>query len=202
MTHPKVSVVMSNYNGYALGLIENSLDSILKNDYPNLEVLMIDNASTDESVKKVQKKFGKNPRLHVIQNPVNMYSQGLNLGIRNSTGEFIAFFNNDARVEDGYFQKFVKLLKKDKNIALAQGKLLSSKDSSIIDCAGETMDIYGNPTSIGNGEKAKGNYEKETELLSVTGSCSILRREAIEKIGYFDDSYGIGYEDMDLGLLN
>lgn len=197
---PKVSVVMSNYNGVQLKLVENSLSSILKNTYKNLEVILVDNASTDNSVEVIQKKFDKNPRFNLLQNPINMYSQGLNLGIKNSTGKYVAFFNNDATVENGYFETLVDFMEKNKKVVLAQGKLLSSKNSKIIDCVGETMDIFGNPTSIGNGEKEKGKYEKEMELLSVTGSCSILRKAVTKTIGYFDNEFGIGYEDMDFSL--
>lgn len=197
---PRVSVVMSNYNGVQLKLVENSVASILKNTYSNLEVIVVDNASTDNSVQVLQKKFGKHPMYTLLQNPINMYSQGLNLGIKNSTGKYVAFFNNDATVENGYFEKVVDFMEKHKNVALAQGKLLSSKNSAIIDCVGETMDIFGNPTSIGNGEKDKNRYTEQTNILSVTGSCSILRKSVTEKIGFFDNSYGIGYEDMDLAL--
>lgn len=197
---PRVSVVMSNYNGVSLKLVEDSLSSILKNTYPNLEVILVDNASTDNSVEVIQKKFRKNKKFKLLQNVVNMYSQGLNLGIKNSTGKYVAFFNNDATVENGYFEQLIRFLESHKNVALIQGKLLSSQDRKIIDCTGETMDIYGNPHSIGNGEKEKDNYIKQTDILSVTGSCSILRKSVTEEIGYFDNDYGIGYEDMDLAL--
>src|SRR3989344_5070364 len=183
----KVSVVMSNYNGLSLGLIPNSLSSILSNNFPNLEVIFVDNASTDKSVEVVKRKYGRNPKLKIVRNKVNMYSQGLNLGIENSTGKYIAFFNNDAKVNNGYFQEFIKFLEKDKTITLAQGKLLSSKNSKIIDSAGETMDVFGNPISIGSGERNKNNYKDTQELLSVSGSCSILRKDAVKKIGYFDE---------------
>lgn len=197
---PRVSVVMSNYNGVALKLVEASLASILKNSYPNLEIILVDNASTDASTEVITRKFSKNPRLKLLQNPVNMYSQGLNLGIKNSTGKYIAFFNNDATVGNGYFETMINFMEKNKDVALAQGKLLSSKNNNIIDCVGETMDIFGNPSSIGHGEKEKNKYTNQTDILSVTGSCSMLRKNVTEKIGFFDNEYGIGYEDMDFAL--
>lgn len=193
---PKVSVVVSNYNGLKLNLLLESLTSILKNDYPKLEVILIDNASLDDSVKIVKSKF---PKLKIVQNPVNMYSQGMNLGIENSTGEYVSFFNNDVVVEDGYFQKFIKFLEKDKNIALAQSKLLSYYNHQIIDSAGETMDPYGTPITIGTGQSID-QFNEISEVLSVSGSCNIYRKSLVEKIGYFDKDYGIGYEDMDLSL--
>lgn len=193
---PKVSVIVSNYNGLKLNLLTESLSSILKNDYPNLEVILVDNCSEDESVKVAKRKFGK---LKIVLNPVNMYSKGLNLGIKNSTGDYVAFFNNDVVVENGYFQKFIKFLQKRPEIALTQGKLLSYYDHNVIDSAGETIDPSGNPITIGAGMSSN-NFNEQREVLSVSGSCSILRKSAIESIGFFDEDYGIGYEDLDLAL--
>lgn len=193
---PKVSVVVSNYNGMKLNLLIESVSSILKNDYPNMEVILVDNASSDDSVKIAKKKF---PKLKIVQNPVNMYSEGMNLGIRKSEGEYVVFFNNDVVVKNGFFQKFIKFLEKNPNIVLAQGKLINYFNHKIIDSAGETMDPYGTPITMGAGQSAK-KFSKQTELLSVSGSCNILRKSCIENIGYFDKDYGIGYEDMDLSL--
>jgi GT2 family glycosyltransferase len=197
---PRVSVIMSNYNGMKLNLLTESLNSILKNNYPNLEILLVDNASTDNSVKEARKLSKKNPQLKIVQNRINMYSQGLNLGIKNSTGEYLAFFNNDVVVKNGYFQKFIKYLEKHPKAALAQGKLVSYFDHSIIDSAGETMDRFGNPITIGAGIQTKKGFKTTKEVLSVSGSCSILRRSVIKEIGVFGDRYGIGYEDLDLAL--
>lgn len=193
---PKVSVVVSNYNGVKLNLLEESLSSILKNDYPNLEVILVDNASTDNSIKVARKKY---PKLRIIQNPVNMYSEGMNLGIRSSSGEYVAFFNNDVGVKNGYFQKFIKFLEKNPDIALSQSKLIAYYNHKIIDSAGETMDAFGTPITIGAGMDAK-HFNKQIEVLSVSGSCNILRKSSVELIGYFDKDYGIGYEDLDLAL--
>ncbi len=197
---PKVSVVISNYNGLKLNILNESLSSILKNNYPNLEVVLVDNASTDKSVQIVRTKFGKNPRLKIIQNPINMYSQGLNLGIINSSGEYVAFFNNDVIVENGYFQKFINYLQKNLSVALAQGKLLSYFDHSVIDSAGETIDAWGSPITIGAHLKDDGKFNEIKEVLSVSGSCSILKKSVTKEIGLFDGDYGIGFEDLDLAL--
>ncbi len=197
---PKISVIISNYNGIKLNLIQSSLDSILKGDYPNFEVIVVDNASSDNSTTLLRKKFGRDKRLKIIENPVNMYSQGLNLGIKVSTGEYIAFFNNDIEFKKGYFQKIIKAFDKNPKVALIQGKLLYFYDHQIIDSAGETMDIYGNPITIGGGERDLGHYDKPKEILSACGAASVVRRSILNQVGAIDADYGIGYEDMDFSL--
>ena len=197
---PKVSIIISNYNGLQLNLIIDSLTSVLNCDYPNYEVFLIDNASTDNSVTVVKRKFGKNKKLKIIRNSVNMYSQGLNLGIENSDGEYIVFFNNDIEFKYGYLQKIVNLFQKEPKAALVQGKLLYFYDHKIIDSTGETMDIYGNPITIGAWERDLGQYDRQTQILSASGSASVVRRSAVNIAGDFDQDFGIGYEDMDLAL--
>src|SRR3990167_9276321 len=108
-----------------------------------------------------------------------MYSQGLNLGIENSDGEYIVFFNNDIEYKSGYIRKIVNLFRKDPKAALIQGKLLYFYDHKIIDCAGETMDRYGNPVTIGAGETDLGQYDRQTQILSASGSASVIRRSVI-----------------------
>lgn len=200
MKWPKVSIIISNYNGLQLNLVIDSLTSVLNCDYPNYEVFLIDNASTDNSVSLVKRKFGKDKKLKIIRNSVNMYSQGLNLGIENSDGEYIVFFNNDIEFKYGYLQKIVNLFGKDPKVALIQGKLLYFYDHEIIDSAGETMDMYGNPMTIGAGERDLGQYDRQTQILSASGSASVIRRSVVNIVGDFDPDYGIGYEDMDLAL--
>ena len=197
---PRVSIIISNFNGLQLNLVIDSLTSVLNCDYPNYEVFLVDNASTDNSVKVVKSKFGKDKKLKIIRNSVNMYSQGLNLGIENSDGEYIVFFNNDVEFKSGYLQKIVNLFRKDPKVALMQGKLLYFYNHGIIDSTGETMDIYGNPITIGAWEEDLGQFDQQTQILSASGSASAVRRSAIDIAGGFDPDFGIGYEDMDLAL--
>lgn len=197
---PKVSILVSNYNGVKLNLVIDSLTSIIKCDYPNYEIFLIDNASTDNSVEVINKKFGKNKKLKVINNKVDMYTQGLNLGLEQASGEYIAFFNNDIEYRKGYFKHIIKTFNKYPDVYLVQGKLLNYYNHKIIDSVGETMDIYGNPITQGAGEEDKGQYEKVREVLSASGSASVIRAEAFKIIGKFDEDYGLGYEDMDIAF--
>lgn len=200
MTKPKVSMIVSNINGMALNLLKECLDSLLRIDYENWELIVVDNASTDKSVGYLLNRFKKYKNCFVVENPVNMYSQGLNLGAKKASGKYLAYFNNDVALEKGYFQELIKQLEKDPKLALVQGKLLNYRNHKKIDSAGETMDIYGNPVTIGMGEEDHGQFDKIEDILSTSGSACIIKKEIFDKVGGYDSGYGIGYEDMDLAL--
>lgn len=200
MSKPKVSLIVSNLNGLKLNLLKDCINSLIKPNYQNWELIVVDNASSDGSVEYLKNKFKKYRNCFVVENPVNIYSQGLNLGAKKATGKYLAYFNNDTKITQGYLKNLIKELEKDSKVAIAQGKLLNYYKINIIDSAGETMDIYGNPVTIGFGEEDGKQYDKPEEILSGSGSACMIRKDLFKKIGGYDPDFGIGYEDMDLAL--
>lgn len=198
--NPLISIVISNYNGGKIDILKDCLTSFKKIDYPNYEIILVDNNSTDDSLKIAQRILGNNPKFKIIQNPVNMYSQGLNLGLRAARGEYVAYFNNDIALEKGYFHELVRSFDRYPKMALAQGKLLWYFDHSVIDSAGESMDIFGNPVTIGYRTTDNGQFDHEEEILSASGSACVLKKSFLKGVGEYGEGYGIGYEDMDLAL--
>lgn len=200
MTKPKISMIVSNFNGKQLNLIGDCINSLIKPGYPNWELIVVDNASTDDSVKYLKKRFKNYKNCIVLEHQINMYSQGLNLGAKKATGQYLAYFNNDAAITKSYLGNLVKEFEEDKKLAIAQGKLLNYKNHKKIDSAGETMDIFGNPITIGIDEKDNGQYDHVEDILSASGSACMIKKSVFEKIGGYDPIFGIGYEDMDLAL--
>lgn len=197
---PLISIIISNYNGVKLGILLPCLRSFVKTDYPNYELILVDNASTDNSIEVAKRIFGENPRFKIIRNPMNVYSQGLNLGLDAAKGEYVGYFGNDTALEKRHFHNLIDAFKRHPKLALAQGKVLRFYDHSIIDSAGESIDIYGNPVTLGYHAKDNGQYDKEEEILSATGTACLIKKSALKKVGDFDPTFGIGYEDLDLAL--
>jgi hypothetical protein len=104
-----VSIVILNYNGRKLGkILTKCLESVLATDYPNFEVLFVDNASEDSSVDFVMNAFGLNPKLTIIRNEQNLgYADGNNIGIRRAKGEYIVLLNNDTQVDPQWLSELV-----------------------------------------------------------------------------------------------
>jgi GT2 family glycosyltransferase len=198
--NPTISAIVTNYNGWELGLLKDFFDSFLTSDFKDFEIFFVDMVSPDDSVEQVRKYFGHDKRLHIIQNPINNMSSGIDMAMKKSTGKYILFLNNDIYFAKGAIAKMVKFMDSNPKAGQIQGKVVSYFDHKKIDSIGESMDIYGNPVTLGPGQIDNGQYDKTREVLSVTGSASLLRAELMDKIGVLDPDYGIGYEDMDLSL--
>ncbi len=195
-----MTIIVSNFNGWRMGILQACLESVSRLDYPKLQVILVDNRSSDNSVENAMKMLSAmRIKLKAISNSENNYSRGLNLGMKEAQGKYLIFINNDILLDRSYLFESVAYMEEHPEIALAQGKLLSYYDHSRIDSAGETMDLYGNPVTIGGGANAA-QFRQPGNILSASGSATIARASALRNLGGYDRSYYIGYEDMDLAL--
>jgi GT2 family glycosyltransferase len=195
-----ISFVVSNYNGLKLGLIRDCLLSLKDINYDDYEVIVIDNASTDGSAQSIRDEFASFPRMKIVENPVNVYSKGLNLGLVTATGDLVVFLNNDLVVRPDYAQSMARFFKDRPRLAIAMGKIMCWDNRMLIDRVGDSMDLAGNPWLIGSKQLDKGQFDSPMEILSAGTTASCVRKSFIEEIGMFDENYHIGYEDMDLAL--
>src|SRR5688572_12956609 len=115
---PHASVVIVNYNGYRW--FELFMDSLIKTEYPNFEIVVVDNSSSDQSVQYLRKKSGK---IRVIELDENKgYAQAANIGANVATGAILVFVNNDMEFKSDWLNNAVRKLLSDKEIAAVQCK--------------------------------------------------------------------------------
>lgn len=199
---PKVAVVILNYNGRAY--LQRFLPSLLHSTYPNLEVIIADNASTDDSTEYLEEHF---PQLRLIELPQNYgYAGGYNEALRQVEGaEYYVLLNSDIEVTPGWIEPIVQIMEKDQNIAAAQPKVLSfdKRDSfEYAGAAGGWMDTLGYPFCRGrifdHTEKDQGQYNSTQEIFWATGAAMFIRAELFHKIGGFDPDYFAHAEEIDL----
>ena len=200
MNYPLVSVIVLNYNGtqYLSGLF-NSLE---KTDYPfdRMEVIMGDNASTDDSVVLVKERF---PRVKILEFEENYgFCKGNNLCVKESQGQYVVFLNTDTLVTSSWLKNLVNAVLEDKTVVVAGPKLLKPYDRNgkkIIDYAGGKITYEIN--------FYEGLYEFDSDAYSVQkytgfgcGAAVIVSKEFFLRIGGFDDYYFGGAEEVELGL--
>lgn len=199
---PKVAVVILNYNGRAY--LQRFLPSLLHSTYPNLEVIIADNASTDDSTEYLEEHF---PQLRLIELPQNYgYAGGYNEALRQVDGaEYYVLLNSDIEVTPGWIEPIVQIMEKDQNIAAAQPKVLSFDKRDTFEYAGAAggwMDTLGYPFCRGrifdHTEKDLGQYNSTQEIFWATGAAMFIRAELFHKIGGFDPDYFAHAEEIDL----
>ena len=191
---PLVSVIVLNYN--AGELLLNCVDSLKKSAYTNLEILVVDNISTDGSQKKCKEKF---PDVELIQNNENLgYCGGNNVGIKKAKGEFIVILNPDTIVEKNWIDELI-LAHREFGDGLYQPKILSLNEENIIQSTGNMLHIFGFGYARDKGNKISDRKEEIEKIGYASGTCLFTSRNVIEKIGLLDEFLFLYHDDLDLG---
>ena len=192
---PKVSIVILNWNGR--DHLRKCLLSINKVSYPRLEVIVVDNGSSDGSVEMVTKEF---PHFILVQNKKNFgYSGGNNIGIRKSTGDYIFILNNDTEVAKDFLSPLVLALEKDPALGCVQPKLLYASNHILLNAVGSYFTSTGFLYHYGYRKKADlTQYNTPLTIYSAKGAAMLLRKKALEKVGLFDEDFFIFFEETDL----
>lgn len=193
----KVAIIILNWNSWQDTI--DCLNTVFKIDYPNFEVIVVDNGSTNNSVKEIKKKFNNATILETGENLG--FSGGVNLGIKyaiNNHADFILLLNNDAIVSKIAVTELVTRISGDERIGLIGGKILYLGDKHKIWSAGGGIKSLTKKTyQFGEKRYDDGKYNAEREVDFLSACCLLIRKEVIEKIGWFDPDYFMYYEDTD-----
>jgi len=191
---PLVSVIVLNYN--AGELLLNCVDSLKKSTYTNLEILVVDNISSDNSQKKCKEKF---PEIKLIQNNENLgYCGGNNVGIKEAKGKFIVILNPDTIVEPNCISELVSAYNKFGE-GLYQPKILSLTEENIIQSTGNMLHVFGFGFARDKGNKVMDKIEETEKIGYASGTCLFTSREVIDKVGLLDEFLFLYHDDLDLG---
>jgi GT2 family glycosyltransferase len=194
-SNPLVSIVVLNYNGKQH--LEACLDSLLRTDYPNFEIILVDNGSTDGSVEFVAKNY---PTVKIVRLNRNFYTAGGYMaGVLVARGKYVAILNNDVEVDKDWLRFLVKALEKSPWVVAADAKYKDFYQRNRFDnsaAAGRWIDFFGNNYTRGVGELDVGQYDKPAYIMGV---LTFFKRDVLLKLGGFDISYIFGYEDIDIG---
>ena len=191
--NPLISIVIINYN--AGELLCNCIDSIIKSNYTNYEIIIVDNNSTDQSHIKCKEN---NNQIRLIENKQNLgFCEGNNIGIKLATGEFIVTLNPDTLVKPNWLDELLKAYEKFGD-GLYQPKILAF-DNELFESVGNMIQLFGFGYSKGRGIKDTGQYEEPKEIGFASGACLFTKTSVIKKIGLFDPFIFLYLDDLDLG---
>lgn len=191
-----VSVVIPNWNGKRF--LAGCLDSLGRQSYKNVEVIIVDNGSKDGSVEFLESSYAHVRLLRYEQN--TGFSVAVNWGIREAKGEFVALLNNDTIVDENWLSELVKAMREHPEIGSAGCKMLAYDDHKLLDGAGDGYRRGGLPGRIGHRERDIGRFDRPRYILGACGGAAIYRHQLFEEIGYLDEDYFAYLEDVDFGL--
>ncbi|RMF02725.1 MAG: glycosyltransferase family 2 protein [Chloroflexi bacterium] len=192
MAPPLASVIILSYNG--LAYLGPCLSAVLKQDYPNFEVIVVDNGSTDGSAELVAEQF---PQVKLIRNDYNMgFAGGNNVGLRAATGDVLVLLNQDTVVDEGWLTALVKSLQ-DPTVGIV-GCKIRYPNGAIQHAGAYISETRGVVSHIGRNEADTGQYDQPQDVELVTGAALALSRQTLLKIGPLDEGFAPAYyEDCD-----
>jgi len=194
MPQPLVSIIILNYN--AGQILLDCFESVIKTNYDNFEIIIVDNASKDKSHRKCKEKF---ERVRIIENEKNLgYCEGNNVGIKNSKGEFIVILNPDTTVHPDWLNELFCAYNKFGE-GLYQPKHLSLSEKTVYMSAGNMLNIFGFGYAREKGKKDKNQFNKIEEIGYASGTCLFTSSSVLKKVGLFDPFIFLYHDDLDLG---
>jgi len=194
---PMVSVIIPNCNGRQY--LQKCIPSIVDQIYKNLELVLVDNGSTDGSVEFIKNVF---PHAKSICNDRNLgFATAVNQGVRASSGKYVFILNNDTVLEPNCVQVLVDAMLErrrrgqSKVIGLAPKILLIGRP--IIDAIGNHVNRDGAAFNVGIGQVDFGQFDKSMRVIGLCFAAGFIERSAFDSVGFLDESYFAYYEDVD-----
>ncbi|MBI1783231.1 MAG: glycosyltransferase family 2 protein [Sphingobacteriales bacterium] len=199
--HPSVAVVILNWNGK--NYLQQFLPSVMQSAYPNLQVIVADNASTDDSVTFLQTNY---PQIEIIINAANEgFAKGYNMALKQVQADYFILLNSDIEVTPGWIEPVISLMESDKAIAACQPKLLAfnnKKQFEYAGAAGGWIDDYGYPFSRGRVfdvcEEDNGQYDEVQQIFWASGAAFFVRSSVFNEMKGFDEFFFAHQEEIDL----
>lgn len=198
---PTVAVVILNFNGK--DYLEAFLPSVIASTYDNLQIVVADNGSTDDSIRFLQTSF---PDIRIIDLKENSgFAEGYNRALKEVEASYYVLLNSDVEVTPGWIDPIIELMERDQTIAACQPKIKAEANRAAFEYAGASggwMDFLGYPFCRGRifavTEIDEGQYDDTQEIFWASGAAMFIRSKLFHRIGGFDPDYFAHAEEIDL----
>lgn len=198
---PLVAIVILNWNGRHY--LEQFLPSVLATTYTNFQLIVADNASTDDSVSFLENHF---PQVQILQLSENFgFAGGYNKALQSVEADYYLLLNSDVEVTPNWLQPMIDILQQQPHFVACQPKILAYKTKSLFEYAGAGggwLDALGYPFARGRifdiCEMDKGQYNETGEVFWASGAAMLIKGEAFKSVGGFDEYFFAHQEEIDL----
>lgn len=192
--YPLVSAIVVNYNGKRF--LRECIQSLIEQTYGNMEIIIVDNGSTDDSIDYLNSNF---KGLIIVKNPENLgFAGGVNSGIRESRGSFILTLNNDAWADCHCVEHLLSEMMSENRIGMCAAKMLFPDNR--INSAGICISRSGAAWDRGMFEVDEGQYDRREEIFGPCAGAALYRCSMFKEIGLFDEDFFLYMEDVDLAF--
>jgi GT2 family glycosyltransferase len=193
----KVSIIILSYNTEKL--LKDCLTSLFSRiDKTSFEVIVVDNASSDDSVAMVKKDF---PKVAIVENDTNLgFAKGCNIGVKEAQGEYLLFLNSDTKLTDDPLPAMLSVFDQHKKVGVVGG-LLKNTDGTYQRSFGEFYTLKNVFVLLFGGEKQElKRFSPDTtkQVDWVSGGFLLVKKEVFEQVGGYNEAYFMYIEDMDL----
>ena len=190
-----------NWNGKKY--LERFLPSVMLTDYPELEIIIADNGSTDDSIEFVRKNYSSLRIIHFSKN--YGFAKGYNEALKQVNAAYYVLLNSDVEVEPGWISKMTELMELDKTMAACQPKILSFNNRKLFDYAGAAggwIDRFGYPFARGRifdvCEEDHGQYDDTSLIFWCSGAALFIRSSVFHEVRGFNEYFFAHQEEIDL----
>ena len=195
MKKPLVSIIVLNWNGKKW--LAKCLPTLVKIKYKPLEIIVVNNGSTDDSAHFLKTKF---PEIKVIEIKKNAgYARANNIGVKKALGKYVLLMNNDTTATPSFVTPLVDAMEMDSSIGIIQPQIRSMIYPNLLDSVGSFFTFTGFLYHFGYMKPHTLNkYNKDLFAYSIKGACFIMRRDDYIKLGGFDEDFVCYVEESDL----
>ncbi len=191
---PLVSVVIPNWNGASH--LPVCLESLRTQTYSPIEVLLVDNASTDGSPALVEQQY---PEVRLLPLDHNLgLTGGNNAGFHAAHGEILVSLNNDTEATPHFVEALVTALQEQPEAGIAASKMLLFDRRETLHSAGDGYGLNGIPFNRGVWQRDEGQFDQPAWIFGGCGGAVAYRRAMLDQVGLFDESFFMYCEDVDL----
>lgn len=191
---PRVTVVIPNWNGAAM--LRACLISLRAQTYRDMAVLVVDNASSDDSVAMLRSEF---PKVGLLQMESNRgYAGGCNAGFAHCASPLLAVLNNDIEAEPDWLAELVAALDRHPEASMAATRMMLYDHRELLNSAGDCYGRDGIPNSRGVWREFGPPYDDERMVFGASGGAPLYRRAMLDEIGTFEERFFMWCEDVDL----
>lgn len=197
----RVSVIVVNYNG--ADALEGCVRAVLDGSDPSdTEVLVVDNASTDESAAIAERLAADHEPVRLIRSPTNRgYAGAVNVALPQARGEFLAVLNMDVIVSPGWLEPLIALLEEMPQAGVACPLILLRSDPGRINAAGQNLNVTGLGFNRWLGKPRARAGSEPFRVTGLHGAAFVIRRPLLERLGGWDESGFLYFEDVELSWL-